>query len=209
MTDTAASAALRQRISDVLMSDSCQRIDFRWGPYHIDGWAYTAVALSLIGARQSLHVVVAHMPPNTGAEYDPDTNSIKLPRANYAAATIGAAANPSLAWERRSIVHECTHAVVDQMRRHHHILYRSNEVLAFVGDALFNVYEGSPFAAATAGGIWAAANRIAQNIKNRPGSIIGSAADVQALEAAITQSPTYSFLRSRPRTMVRNSGLPL
>ena len=75
--------------------------------------------------------------------------------------------------------------------------------------ALFNVYEGSPFAAAIAGGIWAAADRIAQNIKDRPGDIIGTHADVQALETAITQSPTYNFLQSRPRTMVRNSGLPL
>jgi hypothetical protein len=209
MTGTAASAALRQRISDVLMSDSCQRIDYRWGPYHVDGWAYTAVALSLIGAHHSLHLTVAHMPPNTGAEYDPDTNAIKLPRANFAAATINGAANPSLGWERLSLVHECTHAAVDQMRRHHHILYRSNEVLAYVGGALFNVYEGNPFAAATSGGIWAAADRIAQNIKDRPGDIIGTHADVQALETAITQSATYNFLQSRPRTMVRNSGLPL
>ncbi len=58
MVDTPAVAALRSRISDILMSDSCQRIDFRWGPYHIDGWNYTAVALSLVGASRSLRVAI-------------------------------------------------------------------------------------------------------------------------------------------------------
>jgi hypothetical protein len=87
--------AFRQRISDILMSDSCQRIDFRWGPYHIDGWNYTAVALSLVGANHSLHVSVGHMQPNAEATYDPDSNTIRLPNANYAAAGTGAAANPS------------------------------------------------------------------------------------------------------------------
>ena len=33
MADTSAIAKLRSRISDILMSDSCQKIDFWWGPY--------------------------------------------------------------------------------------------------------------------------------------------------------------------------------
>ena len=67
MVDTPAVAALRSRISDILMSDSCQRIDFRWGPYHIDGWNYTAVALSLVGASRSLRVAVGGLAANQGA----------------------------------------------------------------------------------------------------------------------------------------------
>ena len=100
MTGTAASAALRQRISDVLMSDSCQRIDFRWGPYHVDGWAYTAVALSLIGAHHSLRVSVRHLPAAAEAQYDPDINTIIVPNANYAAPIVAGVANPDLAFQR-------------------------------------------------------------------------------------------------------------
>jgi hypothetical protein len=208
MTGTAASAALRQRISDVLMSDSCQRIDFRWGPYHVDGWAYTAVALSLIGAHHSLRVSVRHLPAAAEAQYDPDINTIIVPNANYAAPIVAGVANPDLAFQRVTIVHECTHAIVDQIRRAPRVLYRSNEVLAQVGGALFNVYEGTPFVPTT-GDIFDLARTIANNIKNTPGAVIGTAADVQALENSITQNPAYTFLQSRPRTMVRNSGLPL
>jgi hypothetical protein len=198
--------AFRQRISDILMSDSCQRIDFRWGPYHIDGWNYTAVALSLVGANHSLHVSVGHMAPNAEATYDPDANTIRLPNVTYAAA--GASPNPNLAFQRMTIVHECTHAAVDQLRRAHRILYRSNEVLAYVGGALFNAYEGDPFAPPPAG-IYGAARVVAANIKDTPGAVIGTPADVQALQTAITQSATYSFLQTRPSTTVTNSGLPL
>jgi hypothetical protein len=200
--------AFRQRISDILMSDSCQRIDFRWGPYHIDGWNYTAVGLALIGANHSLHVSVGHMSAHAEATYDPDTNTIRLPHANYAAATIGTAANPNLAFQRMTIVHECTHAAVDQLRRARHILYRSNEVLAYVGGALFNAYEGNPFTPAPTG-VYAAARVVAANIKDSPGAIIGAPADVQALETAITQDAAYSFLKTRPHTMTTNSGLRL
>jgi hypothetical protein len=202
MAGAAASAALRQRISDVLMSDSCQRIDFRWGPYHVDGWAYTAVALSAIGASRSLHIAVGHLPATAGAQYDPNANTLRVPSVNFASP-----GNASVGWERMTIVHECTHAAVDQMRRAPRVLYRSNEVLAYVGGTLFNLYEGRPYAP-WAGSVSIVAERVANAIKDSPGAIIGPAADVQALETAITNSATYTFLRRRPHTMTRNSGLP-
>jgi hypothetical protein len=208
MVDTPAVAALRSRISDILMSDSCQRIDFRWGPYHIDGWAYTAVALSLVGASRSLHLAVGHLPANQGAAYTAETNTLRLPNANYAAATLPTGPNANLAFERLALVHECTHAITDQMRRHPTILARSDEVMAFVAESLFNVYEGSPFVPAATDAISTAAHRIARSIRNSPGAIIGPPADVQALEAAITQSPTYSFIRFNPGFKYHNSGLP-
>jgi len=203
-----ATLALRQHISDILMSDSCQRIDFRWGPYHIDGWNYTAVGLALIGANHSMRLSVGHMRPHDEATYDPDTNTLRLPNANYAAPTIGTAANPNLAFQRMIIVHECTHAAVDQMRRARQILYRSNEVLAFVGGALFNAYEGDPYAT-VAGDVYDFARVVAANIKDTPGALISTPADVQALENAITQNAAYTFLKTRPHTMIRNSGLRL
>jgi hypothetical protein len=209
MVDTPAVAALRSRISDILMSDSCQRIDFRWGPYHIDGWAYTAVALSLVGANRSLHLAIGHLTATQGATYAAETNTLRLPSANYAAANLPTGRNANLAFERLAIVHECTHAVTDQLRRHPTILARSDEVMAFVAESLFNVYEGSPFVPPANDPISLAAHRIARSIRNSPGAVIGPAVDVQALETAITQSPTYSFIRFNPRFKYHNSGLPL
>ena len=113
------------------------------------------------------------------------------------------------AFERMAIVHECTHAVTDQMRRHPTILARSDEVMAFVAESLFNVYEGSPFAPPATDAIMTAAHRIARSIQNTPGAVIGPPADLQALETAITQSPTYSFIRFNPGFRYHNSGLPL
>jgi hypothetical protein len=208
MAESAAVAALRSRISDVLMSDSCQRIDFRWGPYHIDGWGYTAVGLSLIGQRRSLHLAVGGLGANQGATYTAETNTLRVPSVNFALATLPSGANANLAWERMSIVHECTHAITDQMRRHPTILARSDELMAFVAEALFNRYEGSPFAM-PAGGIFGIADRIARGIQNTPGAILGPPADIQALQAAITQSPTYDFIRNNPGFKYHNSGLPL
>jgi SAM-dependent methyltransferase len=209
MVDTPAVAALRSRISDILMSDSCQRIDFRWGPYHSDGWSYTAVALSLVGASRSLRVAVGGLAANQGASYNAETNTLRLPSTNYAAANLPTGANANLGFERMAIVHECTHAVTDQMRRHPTILARSDEVMAFVAESLFNVYEGSPFVPPATDAIMTAAHRIARSIQNTAGAVIGPAADVQALETAITQSPTYSFIRFNPGFKYHNSGLPL
>ena len=209
MVDTPAVAALRSRISDILMSDSCQRIDFRWGPYHIDGWNYTAVALSLVGASRSLRVAIGGLAANQGASYDADANTLRLPSTNYAAANLPTGANANLGFERMAI---CMNAPTRSPTRCggiRRILARSDEVMAFVAESLFNVYEGSPFAPPATDAIMTAAHRIARSIQNTPGAVIGPPADLQALETAITQSPTYSFIRFNPGFRYHNSGLPL
>lgn len=206
MATTAQERAARDTISNILMSESCQKIDFWWGPYHIDGWGYTAIALALLareGTPNRLSIRVGGIPADADATYDSDTNIVRLPSWTYATV------DP---FQRMGVVHELTHALVDMIRRGPRILYSSNEVLAFSAEAMFNANEadaGRPSWTAPAGSLYAQAAAFAAPLRTQPGAILGPYSAIQDFVRAMANSSTYSFLRRRPDTMTVLSGVPL
>ena len=214
-------AILRQRIVDFLRSNSCQRIDFTWGPYHIDGWCYLRVAMAVQSPLHDFHVLVGEQNILQGASaaYSSRTNTLKVPRVTYATPSdvnvshslLGLAPSVVLGFQRMSIVHECTHAAIDQLNHQHPTIFRrSNEVIAYVAAALFNIYEGSPYDASLlpsahpARPSFVAADAAARAIANRPGASIGGS--TAALEQALSATQLYhrAFLDD---PLVANSGL--
>jgi hypothetical protein len=200
-------AMLRQRIVDLLRSNSCQRVDFRFGPYHIDGWCYLRVALAAISPVHDFHVAAVEqsIDPGASAQYSARTNTFKVPRGTFATGADPQVAHPPfglssdavLGFQRMTIVHECTHAAIDQMLQHPTIFRRSNEVIAYVAAALFNLYEGNPFdamalpATRSSRPSLVAAQTIAGDIANRPGSPIGPRAGIVILEQALEVTQFY------------------
>ncbi|HKD75304.1 MAG TPA: hypothetical protein VKB76_07400, partial [Ktedonobacterales bacterium] len=56
------SRVMRRRITELLVSAACQRIDFRWGTERIMGAQYSALAISLNGTSpQRLREEVGHV----------------------------------------------------------------------------------------------------------------------------------------------------
>src|SRR5579864_1710436 len=88
--------SLRHRIVDLLRSNSCQRIDFRFGPYRIDGWSYLRVGLAVLSPLQDFHVAMTEQNINSGAsaEYSPRTNTLQVPRPTFATAADIQVAHP-------------------------------------------------------------------------------------------------------------------
>ena len=215
-------AVITQRVVDLLRSEACQRIDFRFGPYHIDGWCYVRVALAALSPLQDFHIVADEHSISAGAaaEYSASTNTLQIPRLSYASAADAQVLQPParltsaavLAFQRMAIVHECTHAAIDQMRQHPTIFRRSDEVIAYVAAALFNINEGIPFNASAlppahpSRPSFVAAHTIATNVARRPGGTIGSQTDIRNLETALAATQVYhrKFLE---QPIVANSGL--
>src|SRR5215831_4582127 len=97
--------ALVRKLSQVLLSPECQRINFRWGRQHISAKAYRAVVFALIESRINLFEADAAHKLDRGVEASYRGGSetmIIRPRLN-----LGKVSN------RRTIVHEATHAIQD------------------------------------------------------------------------------------------------
>jgi hypothetical protein len=215
-------ALIRQRIVDLLRSHACQRIDFRWGSYHVDGWCYLRVALAALSPLQDFHIAVDErvVDPGASALYSAQTNTLKISCSTYAIPADPQVAQPPfglssaavLGFQRMTIVHECTHSAIDQMRQHPTILRRSNEVMAYVAGALFNINDGTPFdpnalpAAHPARPSFLAAHTIARNSASRPGTTIGTQIDVANLERALEATQLY-HRRFHDQAIANNSGL--
>lgn len=113
MTTPAQEAAVRNTVGNILMSDSCQRIDFRWGMYRVDGWGYTAAALTLLarpGTPRRMRVAIGGLAAGQGAAYNAETNTLRVPFESYGLA------EPD---ERSRLVHEATHIRMDMLGRGH------------------------------------------------------------------------------------------
>jgi hypothetical protein len=92
-----------------------------------------------------------------------------------------------------SIVHESTHAIADELGRTHKGV--DEEAAAYVAEALYNIYSGSPFTAGTL--ISAAAHNAANTIWGKPGYAIDPT-QMAPLRAAILKSPAYKNLKTHP-----------
>ena len=176
---------LSDSISDVLNSNSAQRINFLFENCRISGSNYTFIALALAGGKSvSFDFDVT---PGAAATYQPTNNTYSFPNANY-----GSAAG----FERMTIVHESTHAVIDSLpEAFGHPTRLTNETTAYIAGALFNVFSGSPFDPTT--GIYGEAHKLAKSIAKDIAAfnytdcynIIPNRA--AALKSAILASPTY------------------
>lgn len=208
MTDAAILDALRSRTSQLLMSAACQRIDFHWGHNHIDGSAFSFIALSLITKPKGQHgisFVVKPQPPNVGASYDPATNAVEFPTGSF---------GTSDAWEKMSIIHEMTHAVIDATSPRGSLRAVHDELSAYTAGALFNIYSAAnpaagpyPYVAAP-NTIYSAAHAVALSIQASPGTAIDPNT-ASPLRLAILSSPTYTYLHAHPNYTYGNNGVSL
>jgi hypothetical protein len=107
-----------------------------------------------------------------------------------------------------SLVHECTHAVFDMVQRHPTINALSNEIMAYIAGALFNLNAGRPYSNAS-DQVWTAADRVAADVWRRNGGVVGPEAAVLALRQAILADPTYGHLRRNPQLHWQNDGVAL
>ena len=74
--------ALVAKVSQVLLSQACQRINFRWGKLNVTGKAYRAVVLALVDSRIDIFEAdgVEHtLDPDAEASYigNPETMIIR------------------------------------------------------------------------------------------------------------------------------------
>lgn len=199
MTTEAELAALRQRMSALLVGPACMRIAFSMPGLTIRPGGYTVIGMSLgvahapghsPAARRPMSVRVnTHLPPHVGAEYHAGSNAIVVPSAGY-----GVSAS-----DCEVIVHEATHAIFDFYRIR--ISAWTEEAACYVAESIYARRVGLPPATDRIGAI---ADEIAghvvapQRIGGPPNSAV-SQADVDRLIAAIRASPTYAPLREQPR----------
>jgi hypothetical protein len=206
----AQAEALKSRIGAILMSESCQTIDFWLDGQHIDGSGLSYVALAL----KSMSFDINPDPgPNVGAGYMPLTNTFV-----FKSVDVGGTLR-----QRMHIVHECTHALRDAKGK----LLRtadggrtptralSDEACAYVAGMLYYILESAGMTGTPVAPIWAAsipvhrtAFFIAFKVRGQLGEHV-SARDADAMRTAIRNDPVYANLRADPDALFDANGLPL
>src|ERR1700722_12658602 len=130
--DQINNAALVAKVSNVLLSLECQRINFRWGKQRINAKAYRAVVFALVDAR--IHLSEA------GAAHKIDKNVEALYRDSGETMIIRPRLNLHKVSNRRTIVHEATHAVQDAELADTDVWRLDKEAIAFVAEWLYLIY---------------------------------------------------------------------
>jgi hypothetical protein len=126
----------RQRIGNVLNSTPCKRINFFWAGNHISGTCYAYLALALLSPasdQQGIQISVAKQDKGVAAHYDPDTNVLSLRTYNFGY-------TPK---ERMTIVHEFTHAVIDEFGTSPTTRAVDHEIASYIASFLYNVYSSA------------------------------------------------------------------
>ena len=187
--DPINNAALVAKVSHVLLSPECQRINFRWAKQRIDAKAYRAVVLALADSRISLFEAegAAHkLDPDVEATYRGRTETMIIrPRLNLHKVS-----------NRRTIVHEATHAVQDAELAGKWVWSLDEEASAYVAEWLYVIHSSSdakklrnsPDPSET---IDVIALEIARSLAGKHGATPDAAA-MQRLGNAIYANPTYS-----------------
>ena len=199
--------AIKNRIGAILMSPSCQTIDFWLDGHHIDGSAFSYVALAM---RSVTIDIEPNPPPNVAAGYNPYSNTFRFKSAN-----VGTTLR-----ERMYIVHESTHAMIDAKGKQATASGASardvsNEACAYVAGMFYYVLESAGLTGMPVPPIWAAsvpvhrtAFLIASTMRRRLGQRV-SVNDANAMRAAILNDSVYADLRADPGRQTPNDGLPL
>jgi hypothetical protein len=130
MVSSASQAPLRMRLGAQLMSHACAKIDFHWGPLHVDGSAFSFVALALASRPpHGLGCAVKKLKSGVEAQYNGPARQFEFSKPTYGTAP----------FERITLVHEATHAIAD-LRAGSKTRGELDETAAFVAGALFNIY---------------------------------------------------------------------
>lgn len=200
---------LRQRMTGILRSAPCQRVDFRIGRFRVHPSGYERVAKLL----EVKAIKIAIEPDEEGASYEIATNTVYFSEPGY---------GRSIA-ERALIVHELTHALEDVERRTMGEL--ELEVAAYVAGTLYARYarqqspglslswssqSGATRRSGRAHGfilvedgpsaptrsqqdarLWAAADAAADSLAGRPGATL-SAPHYHALARAVRDHEFYA-----------------
>jgi hypothetical protein len=206
MAATAAQLAeLRNRVRDVVLSPSCQKIDFDYAfsqgygynrcRINSSAFYYIALALNSKPANgRGITIRVEHLPEHVGADYNSATNVMRFPSIHFGQTT----------FERGLIVHECVHAQRDALGNKHLGRTRGveEEASAYVAEVLFLIYETTangltPNKTTVVGDndpVLGAAFDIATQIADTPGALVG-VGDAHVLRQAILADKTYKFMR--------------
>jgi hypothetical protein len=181
--------ALVAKISQVLLSQACQRINFRWGKLNVTAKAYRAVVLALNDSRIDIFEAdgVGHtLDPTAEASYIGNPESIIIrPHLDH-----------HTAFNRRAIVHESTHAIQDDQLSGEWVWRLDDEATAYIAEWLF-VLHASPNPDRLISkpdpddAIEPIAFEIARTLADKPGASPDPAA-MRRLGDAIFHDPTYS-----------------
>ena len=196
-------AALVAKVSQVLLSPECQRINFRWGKLHVNAKAYRAVVFAMIDSRIHLYEANAKhkLDSDTEAEYRGSSETMIIqPRLNL-----------HDIYNRMTIVHEATHAVQDAELEDEWVWQLDKEATAFIAEWLFDIYcspdpdhlRNKPDPDDP---IELIALEIARSLAGKPGASPDPAA-MRRLGDAIFKDPTYSA-RMLLRPWSRGDGVP-
>ena len=184
--DQINNAALVAKVSNVLLSLECQRINFRWGKQRINAKAYRAVVFALVDSRIHLY--------EAGAAHKIDKNVEALYRDSGETMIIRPRLNLHKVSNRRTIVHEATHAVQDAELADTDVWRLDKEAIAFVAEWLYLIYSSPDpdnLRNDPDGPIEVIALEIAQSLAGKPGATPDAAA-MRRLGNAIYAHPTYS-----------------
>jgi len=179
-------AALVAKVSQVLLSPECQRINFSWGDQQINAKAYRAVVFALVDSRIHLYEANAKHALDAGVEAsysDSGNTMIFHPHRNLHKVS-----------NRRTIVHEATHAVQDAELEDEDVWRLDKEAIAFVAEWLYLIYSSpdpNDLRNDPNGPIEVIALEIARSLAGKPGATPDAAA-MRRLGNAIYANPTYS-----------------
>ena len=181
--------ALVVKLSQVLLSAECQRLNFRWGRQHITGHGFRTVVLALLDSRINL--------------FEADDATHKLDddvEASYYGRTETMTIQPHLDLQRlsnrRTIVHEATHAIQDVQLAGKWTWSLDEEATAYIAEWLYVIY-CSPNPAHLRNKpdpnepIDVIALDIARSLADKDGATPDAAA-MRKLGDAIYASPTYA-----------------
>jgi hypothetical protein len=171
----------------VLLSSSCQRIDFFYQDFHIAGASFSMMFNSIAMDPPQLGVFDAFMPPGAGAFYH--AGGLFLNR-------LMPHSDP---YFKKAIVHECTHAIEDYFTRK---IVRTvdDEAAAFIAEALFERHS-TPVSAVlsddSGDDVFSVARRTAAQF-DQPGIRITPAMVQPLLQAIMNNSTEGSAIKDHP-----------
>ena len=125
-------AALVAKVSQVLLSPECQRINFRWGKMHVDAKAFRAVVFAMVDSRIHLYEASAKHPLDPGDE--------AVYRGSIETMIIQPSLDMHVIYNRMTIVHESTHAIQDAQLEDEWVWQLDKEAIAFVAEWLYDIY---------------------------------------------------------------------
>jgi hypothetical protein len=173
---------------------------YGYNRHKVDGFGFAHVALLLttpLGSGRGISVDVRTLPPDVDAQYDYGSNTLIFPSVHFGQTQM----------ERRTVVHECVHAMRDALGAKSRIngaaavpLGRTRgveeEAEAYVAGQLFLAYDamkmGWTYEQST-DPVFAAAGAIADKLFNFPGALVG-VGDHAELRKAILADKTYEFM---------------